>query len=78
MASADEKHREEKHPRDRFERLEFLKETVYTNGESKIQEDYKHKRDSRNDRSLPKNIPQIEPVLQSSNKYSGLDDEGSE
>ncbi|XP_041566047.1 eukaryotic translation initiation factor 4B isoform X1 [Drosophila elegans] len=74
----DEKHREEKHPRDRFERLEFLKETVYTNGESKIQEDYKHKRDSRNDRSLPKNIPQIEPVLQSSNKYSGLDDEGSE
>ncbi|XP_044315218.1 eukaryotic translation initiation factor 4B [Drosophila rhopaloa] len=79
----DEKHHEEgnyklNQPRERFDRLEHLKEKVNTNGESKVQEDYKHKRDSRNDRSLPKNIPSNEPVLQSSNKYSGLDDEGSE
>ncbi|XP_070072845.1 eukaryotic translation initiation factor 4B isoform X2 [Drosophila takahashii] len=66
------------HPRDRSDRLEVLKEKTSTNGEVKIEDDGKLKRDTRGERSLPKNIPQNELVLQSSNKYSGLDEEGSE
>ncbi|XP_016936099.1 eukaryotic translation initiation factor 4B isoform X1 [Drosophila suzukii] len=79
----DEKHRGEEnpklnHPRNRFDRHEVLKGKANTNGESNIEEDCEFKRDSRDDRSLPKTICQNEPVAQSPNKYSGLDDGGSE
>ncbi|EDX00371.2 eukaryotic translation initiation factor 4B isoform X2 [Drosophila yakuba] len=74
----DEEIKKLNHPRGQFNRLELLRERGHTNGESKNLEDIKIKRDSRNDRSLPKKISQNELVLQTSNKYSGLDNEGSE
>ncbi|KPU72682.1 uncharacterized protein Dana_GF26387 [Drosophila ananassae] len=57
-------------PRDSLDRSETSKGDDIFNGKQ-FQEDNKNKRD----RSLPKFIPQTGPVLQSSNKYSGLDDE---
>ncbi|XP_032296669.1 eukaryotic translation initiation factor 4B isoform X1 [Drosophila virilis] len=64
--------------RDRNDRFENAREKTQ-NHEGKIKEENKYKRDPRNDRLQPKNAPlQGEPVLQSSNKYSGLDDESSE
>ncbi|XP_033238945.1 eukaryotic translation initiation factor 4B isoform X1 [Drosophila pseudoobscura] len=58
------------------DRSENVKGKISTNDEGKYKEDNKN---TRNDRELPKYNPnQTGPVLQSSNKYSGLDDEGSE
>ncbi|XP_062123769.1 eukaryotic translation initiation factor 4B [Drosophila sulfurigaster albostrigata] len=63
--------------RDRNDRFENVKTKNYHDGKSK--EDNKYKGDYRNDRLQPKNTTlQAEPVLQSSNKYSGLDDESSD
>ncbi|XP_016946246.1 eukaryotic translation initiation factor 4B [Drosophila biarmipes] len=83
IKSQDEKHRGEvnhklNNSRDQVGRREILKGKAYTNGESKIEEDCQFERDSREDRSLPKTICQYEPVVQSPNVYSGLDDGGSE
>eukprot|EP00099_Drosophila_melanogaster_P000329 NP_001015319.1 eukaryotic translation initiation factor 4B, isoform B [Drosophila melanogaster] len=58
------------HARGQFNRPELLREKPNANGESK--------RDCRNDRSVSKKTSQNDLVLQSSNKYSGLDNEGSE
>ncbi|XP_023169556.2 eukaryotic translation initiation factor 4B [Drosophila hydei] len=66
-------------PRERNDRLENTKAKHNQNNEGKIKEENKNKRDPRNERLQAKNTPQqCEPILQSSNKYSGLDDESSE
>ncbi|SPP83266.1 eukaryotic translation initiation factor 4B isoform X1 [Drosophila guanche] len=58
------------------DRSENVKGKTGSNDEGKYKEDNKN---TRNDRELPKYHPdQTGPVLQSSNKYSGLDDEGSD
>ncbi|KRF99941.1 uncharacterized protein Dwil_GK27265 [Drosophila willistoni] len=65
--------------RDRNDRYENSKGKVNTKGDGKLREESKSKRDTRSERPLPKYQPnQAGPTLQSSNKYSGLDDEGSE
>ncbi|KAM8703156.1 hypothetical protein ACLKA7_007866 [Drosophila subpalustris] len=62
-------------PRDRNDRSDNAKTKNINEGKTK--EENKYKGDYRNDRLQAKNA-QAEPVLQSSNKYSGLDDESSE
>ncbi|TDG46192.1 hypothetical protein AWZ03_007400 [Drosophila navojoa] len=62
--------------RDRNERSENTKAKNNQNHEGRIKEENKNKREPR---VQARNTPQQgEPILQSSNKYSGLDDESSE
>ncbi|XP_030379905.1 eukaryotic translation initiation factor 4B isoform X2 [Scaptodrosophila lebanonensis] len=65
--------------RDQCDRSESSKSRTNQSREGKPKEEIKNKRDAKSERSLPKYQPnQSGPVLQSSNKYSGLDDEASE
>ncbi|XP_033150930.1 eukaryotic translation initiation factor 4B [Drosophila busckii] len=64
---------------DRNERLKNVKVKNNKGHDAKNKEENKNKRDYRNDRTVAKTAHQnAEPVLQSSNKYSGLDDESSD